>query len=722
MALTVLSNSGALMAQAAASSVNKSMENSMERLATGKRLNSAADDAAGVAIASRLTSEIRGTNMAIRNAMDGQAMIDTAEGAHVEVENILQRVRELSVQSANDSNNSQDRANLQLEVDALMTEIDRIARTTTWAGQGLLNGAAGSDAAAASAHTDSASFTFAVGSGSNAADAITTNIGAISSAAIGIGGTGIATSSSAAETGPARMVTSADGTISILGAIENGDIFTVSVNDIDITATYSITDGYTNNAAGVAAQLKDVIDAKVTAGATNDALGEIVVTNNGDGSIKLTMATSPLIDTIAESAAAGSGALTLTNNTLTVTSGTWATADTLTVNINNETVAVALAATHTQTNIGAAAALKSAIEDKSGLEGVSVVDNGDGSVTVTQSTSPTIRAAEVTLKNAATSTLEYDNVNKLTVGGSFVAGKNFSFDLYGKNISVTTSTSDSYDDSKAGVARQIAAAINDAGIHGVTASKTANENTVTLVADVAVADAVVNKSGTATNKLVTTVGDSTTATIHISSSAGGVASAAYATGDSFTFKVADEEFTLVVGTDGFADSHAGIALQLKDLIEDADIDGIVVTADGGTSAGVKIHRDITATKSGGSTVAQNIVVMDGASTSSGSPKTAIDVGSKDGANAALTRVDAALELLSAQRASLGATSNRLDSTVSNLTNISANLSAGRGRIEDADFAAETTNLAKMQILQQASTAMLAQANASKQNVLSLLQG
>ena len=83
MALTVATNTGALMAQAAASSVNKDMETSMERLSTGKRVNSAADDAAGVAIASRLNSEIRGTNQAIRNAMDGQAMIDTAEGAHI---------------------------------------------------------------------------------------------------------------------------------------------------------------------------------------------------------------------------------------------------------------------------------------------------------------------------------------------------------------------------------------------------------------------------------------------------------------------------------------------------------------------------------------------------------------------------------------------------------------------------------------------------------------
>ena len=89
MALSVNTNTAALMAQSAASSVNKSMETSMERLSTGKRINSAADDAAGVAIASRLTSEIKGTNQAIRNAMDAQALIDTAEGAHLEVSNLL---------------------------------------------------------------------------------------------------------------------------------------------------------------------------------------------------------------------------------------------------------------------------------------------------------------------------------------------------------------------------------------------------------------------------------------------------------------------------------------------------------------------------------------------------------------------------------------------------------------------------------------------------------
>ena len=140
MTLTIATNTAALQAAAAASSVNRDMETSMARLSTGKRINAASDDAAGVAIASRLSAEIRGTDQAIRNALDGQAMIDTAEGGHKEVESILQRMREVAVQASNDTNSADDRMNLQTEMNAMVTEIDRIASVTTWAGNTLMNG------------------------------------------------------------------------------------------------------------------------------------------------------------------------------------------------------------------------------------------------------------------------------------------------------------------------------------------------------------------------------------------------------------------------------------------------------------------------------------------------------------------------------------------------------------------------------------------------------
>ena len=112
----------------------------MERLSTGKRINSAADDAAGVAITSRLTSNLKGINQSIRNAMDAQALIDTAEGGLQETEALLQRIIELAVQAASDTNSSADRAALDAEKTQLMAEIDRIANSTTWAGQNLLDG------------------------------------------------------------------------------------------------------------------------------------------------------------------------------------------------------------------------------------------------------------------------------------------------------------------------------------------------------------------------------------------------------------------------------------------------------------------------------------------------------------------------------------------------------------------------------------------------------
>ena len=174
MALAIATNNAALNAAASASSVNRDMETSMARLSSGKRINSASDDAAGVAISSRLSAEIRGTDQAIRNALDGQALIDTAEGAHSEIENILQRMREVSVQAANDTNNDQDRANLQAEMSALVTEIDRIAGTTTWAGEKLMEAESGTK------------FSFQVGAKTSAKNQIAININGMGAHALGL--------------------------------------------------------------------------------------------------------------------------------------------------------------------------------------------------------------------------------------------------------------------------------------------------------------------------------------------------------------------------------------------------------------------------------------------------------------------------------------------------------------------------------------------------------
>jgi len=140
MALTINTNVASLNAQRNLGTSQTALNKSMQRLSSGLRINSAKDDAAGLGISNRMTSQIRGLNQAVRNANDGISLAQTAEGALGESTNILQRMRELAIQSANDTNSAADRTSLNAEVDQLISELDRIAGNTTFNGRGLLNG------------------------------------------------------------------------------------------------------------------------------------------------------------------------------------------------------------------------------------------------------------------------------------------------------------------------------------------------------------------------------------------------------------------------------------------------------------------------------------------------------------------------------------------------------------------------------------------------------
>jgi len=138
-------NVKALVAQNALTVNNRALGKTMEQLSTGKRINSAADDAAGLAISNKMTSQVRGLNQAVRNANDAISMIQTAEGALGEVNNMLQRIRELAVQSANDTNSDADRGFLQKEVDDLLAEIDRVGANTQFNNMNILAKGVGVD-------------------------------------------------------------------------------------------------------------------------------------------------------------------------------------------------------------------------------------------------------------------------------------------------------------------------------------------------------------------------------------------------------------------------------------------------------------------------------------------------------------------------------------------------------------------------------------------------
>ena len=138
-------NVSAILTQNALAKNERAMSGAMEQLSTGKRINSAADDAAGLAISSRMTAQINGLNQSVRNANDAISLVQTADGALIEVTAMLQRMRTLAVQSASDTNTTADRTALDAEFALLRTEIDRIGDNTQWNGENLLNATGGAD-------------------------------------------------------------------------------------------------------------------------------------------------------------------------------------------------------------------------------------------------------------------------------------------------------------------------------------------------------------------------------------------------------------------------------------------------------------------------------------------------------------------------------------------------------------------------------------------------
>ena len=268
MAVTVNTNVSAMTAQRYLNGASNGVASSMEKLSSGLRINSAKDDSAGMQISNRLTSQTNGLNVAMRNANDGISMAQTAEGAMSETTNMLQRMRDLSLQAANGSNTTEDRESIQKEVDALKTEMTRIAETTTFGGQQLLDGSFGTKQ-------------FQIGS--NANETIGVSLGDVSADSLGIhkagGGAGT-------ELGTVTSTDEADAFGKITTA---GDIFVNGSN-----GSKAVTIAANATVSGVAAEINKVSDdtgvtatAEVTTILTGLAAGETGTLKIGTDSFDL---------------------------------------------------------------------------------------------------------------------------------------------------------------------------------------------------------------------------------------------------------------------------------------------------------------------------------------------------------------------------------------------------------------------------------------------------
>ena len=212
-------NVKALTAQNALAVNGRNLSKAMEQLSTGKRINSAADDAAGLAISSKMTSQVRGLDQAVRNANDSISFLQTAEGAMIEVTNMLQRMREVSVQSANDTNTAEDRSYLDLEFQQLKGEIDRVINNTQWNGVNVLD-------ASFTNNTTAGKFTFQVGANADQTIDHTINVFGLGTA------DGSASSTvTAAEVTAGTATTKEVSTLTLAATYAAGDVITVNLNE-----------------------------------------------------------------------------------------------------------------------------------------------------------------------------------------------------------------------------------------------------------------------------------------------------------------------------------------------------------------------------------------------------------------------------------------------------------------------------------------------------------
>ena len=725
MALAIATNNAAIQSAAAASSVNRDMETSMARLSTGKRINSARDDAAGVAIASRLSSEIRGTDQAIRNSVDGQALIDTAEGGHKEIENILQRMREISVQSANDTNNTDDRANLQSEMTALITEIDRIASVTTWAGQSMMD-------------SEGSTFKFQVGTATGDKNQISVSIKAMAAEALGLAHAGSAALSDVSfPVNPASEVTAVAEVLAVSYVAPVTEVAAVSYVAPVTAVTGVAAVSYVAPVAAVTGvttvtNTAELEQGKFTAGSTS---GHIISINNGqhfaaDGSAHTDRNTMAVLNFPAAgpgspaTGTAGSVTIDLTNATTINTAvdainAKWNASNNL-ADPNKVTIATvgAIGGDNGDADNG-----KIVLSNITGLYFAPDTNNTTENATIDASGLGVVNFTSGATNATVTYTLSDDTKVTYTFSsadpGSSIAAVNAATADTGLTARIVADGSPAHGKIEIlQIAADLAAATKAATASTGTFDRTGND----LITTVGVTAVTGVTEVAAVSYVAAVTGVTEVAAVSYVAPVTEVAAVSYVAPVTAVAASSDGSMTAVTGsraaTDGIFTATAGrtpVTITLKGTT----ITVSPLNGDNGSADAAKIANEIN---TGTATHTYKAKANDDGTVTIIAPLGATSVTTFENSRLAVKAIDGAIKAVNTQRSSLGAISNRLSHTVNNLTNISSNLSAAKGGIEDADFAFETTELAKNQILQQASTAMLAQGNASKQNVLSLLQG
>jgi len=591
-------NIASLNAQRNLNGSQSALQTSLQRLSSGLRINSAKDDAAGMAISSRMTSQINGNEQAARNANDGISLAQTAEGDLAQIGTNLQRMRDLAVQAANATNSASDRAALNNEVQSLAAEIDRVSQNSAFNGVKLLDG----------------TFTaqnFQVGAGATANDQIAIN--SIASARISaLGSSG--TTTAATTTGTVTTKALAAGNLTLNGFSVGG----------------SAAGSQPGQSASSATSIASAIN---------------------------TIASSSGVTAVAN-ATALTGVATLAANDIAIAANSFA--------INGINVG-AIAAGSTPAGQGAnVAAAINLIAAQTGVSAAADAATGILTLTAADGRNINVTANNSTFNGVAVNYTAANLLLQTGLGGLATASKT---DItYGTAAATATTTSMTVNTivvTGAAGASSLIAAQNFVSAFNAAAALTSNAGTLGGITASNDANGVISMSNNGTQSSMNI-------------------SATVATG---------------IFVSNYSSQHGTITLNSTNAA------GIVQGGGAAASAGF--------TAAGSTTGATTVSAVNSIS--------GMNISTAASALSALAIIDGALTSVNSSRASLGAYQNRFASVVTSLQTTTENLTASRSRIMDTDFAAETSTLTRNQILQQAGTAMLAQANQLPSGVLALLR-
>ena len=694
-------NNNALFAQNSIYQVNKAQSNAMQQLSTGQRINSAKDDAAGLAIATRMTSDINGYAVAVQNSNQGMNMAQTADGALNNVNNILQTMRQLAVEASNGTMTSANRKSTQAEVAQLQKQIDSIAHTTASNGIQLLDGTAGN---------------VILQTGVNQGNTMTMSIGSVQTKDIGIGSLASLTSIQANST-PAALSTGdllING-VSVPASVATSDTSSSNLNEASSIAKAAAINSVSNN-TGVTATVDptsvggtSMTAAALTGSLTINGVSTASFSTTTDTTISRQLTIQAINNISKETGVTASDSQTATGGVIL------SAADGRNIQVAFTTLTAA------STGVTAAGTYGGQIELHSTTASpIEIGTTPSGTITNSGFTVGSYQPNQATVvtnlqTQAATAPTSTFDASTMSINGVAI-GATLAQDDTASYIDATNAVSSVSTNSSIAIAAAINRQTKLTGVSAVAAPNVITGSSFTASALGAAGLKIngVTIAAAATLGASNTLVDSMNA---INQYSGQTGVTAVDNGNGLTLTAQDGRNIVIEAT-----SAANAATQL----------GIPAAAIGAATAPVTTYGKVqlvsdnkftvAAGSSGTSTLEAlgfNVGTYGGAN--NGLKINQIDVSSQSGAQSAITAIDAAISTVSAIQSNVGAYENRLSSTVTNLQSMNTNMSSSRSTIQDTNYSTTTTALARSQIISQAATAMLAQANQSGQTVLSLLK-